>query len=102
MHDQIEGDAVTTTATDEVFALVCDALAAVLERPTSEFTPDTVLADVGADSLALVEVAEIVEERLGTASGERVRITDEDLNAFRTVGDAVGYLVARLPLASAR
>lgn len=95
MERRDRGMEVTTTATDEVFATVRDALAAVLERPAETFAPDTVLADVGTDSLALVEVAEIVEERLVDLTGVRVRIRDEDLEAFRTVGDAVDYLVER-------
>jgi acyl carrier protein len=80
---------------DDVLALVRDAVATVLERDPAELDRSTLLVDLDADSLALVEVAEIVEERLSVwAPG--VRIPDEELERFRTVGDAVDYAVGRL------
>lgn len=80
----------------DVLALVQDALATVLERDPAAMTPDTTLADLGADSLALVEVAEIVEERLAERTGRRLHIPDTDLEAFRTVGEAADYVAARI------
>lgn len=76
----------------EVFALVRDALATVLERDPATLTPDTTLTDLDADSLALVEVAEIVEEQLAERTGRRLHIPDADLESFRTVGDAAEFV----------
>lgn len=44
------------------------------------------VADFKLDSLAMVEIALAVQERFG------IRIADEDLVKFHTVGDAVAYL----------
>lgn len=78
----------------DVFALVRDALATVLERDPATITPDTTLAELDADSLALVEVAEIVEEQLAERTGRRPHIPDADLEAFRTVGEAADYVAS--------
>ena len=76
----------------DVFAVVRDALATVLERDPATITPDTTLSDLDADSLALVEVAEIVEEQLAERTGRRLHIPDADLEAFRTVGEAAEFV----------
>ena len=76
----------------DVFAVVRDALATVLERDPATITPDTTLTDLEADSLALVEVAEIVEEQLAERTGLRLHIPDADLEGFRTVGDAAEFV----------
>jgi acyl carrier protein len=81
---------------DDVFAVVRDAVATVLERDPSSVTWDSGFAELHADSLALVEVAEIVEERLAPHAQDAFTIPDSDLEALRTVGDAVDYAVARL------
>ena len=78
----------------DVFALVRDALATVLERDPATITPETTLAELDADSLALVEVAEIVEERIAERTGRRLYIPDTDLESFRTVGAAVEFVTA--------
>ena len=81
---------------DEVFAVVRDAVATVLERVPSSVTWDSEFADLQADSLALVEVAEIVEERLAPYASEGFHIPDEELEQLRTVGEAVSLALARL------
>ena len=51
--------------------------------------------DLNADSLALIELVEALEEELR----EKVagfRIDDEDLEDLKTVRDAVDYVVAKL------
>jgi acyl carrier protein len=78
----------------EVSALVRDALATVLERDPATITSATTLADLDADSLALVEVAELVEEQLAERTGRRLHIPDADLEAFRTVGEAADFVAA--------
>lgn len=81
---------------DDVFAVVRDAVAIVLERDPAQIGRDTAFSDLYADSLALVEMAEIVEERLAPIAPAGFRIPDEDLERFTTVGEAVDYALARL------
>ena len=81
---------------DDVFAVVRDAVATVLERDPSSVTWDSEFADLQADSLALGEVAEIVEERLAPYAAEEFRIPDDELEQLRTVGEAVTLALARL------
>lgn len=69
-------------ATPDVLGAVVAALARVLERDAAGISADLSLADLGADSLVRVEVAELVEETLGGS----VRISDELLDEAPTVG----------------
>src|SRR3954463_11994975 len=80
----------------DVFAVVREAVATVLERDPSSVTWDSDFADLQADSLALVEVAEIVEERLAPYAPGGFRIPDDELERLRTVGEAVTLALARL------
>ena len=50
--------------------------------------------DLDADSLALIELVEALEEELGERT-VGFRIEDEDLEDLKTVRDAVDYVVAR-------
>lgn len=78
---------------DEAFAAVCAALTVVLPVDPTALRRSTRLDEIGADSLARVELAELVEARLGrTAPGRR--IPDEALARFDTLGDVVDHLVA--------
>ena len=79
-----------------VLGVVRDALTVVLETQPSMLTRDTALADIGADSLALVEVAEIVEEQLAPYASHPIAIPDSELEQLQTVGQLVDYLLARL------
>ena len=81
---------------DDVFAVVRDAVATVLERDPSSVTWESGFADLQADSLALVEVAEIVEEQLAPYSPGGFRIPDDELERLQTVGDAVTLALAKL------
>ena len=82
---------------DEVFAVICDAVVVVLEVEPETLSAQTAfMADLGADSLALVEIVEIVEETLVASAGPGFRIDDDDLDSLMTIGDAVDYAVARL------
>ena len=51
--------------------------------------------DLEADSLALIELVEALEEELGERS-VGFRIEDEDLEDLKTVRDAVDYVYARV------
>jgi acyl carrier protein len=89
-------DASATTRRDEVFAAVRDAVATVLERDPATIGIDTGFDELQADSLALVEVAEIVEERLAPLATGPFRIPDDELERLSTVGDAVDLALAQL------
>jgi len=80
----------------EVFELVRDQLADILEiEPTAIGESSSFSEDLSADSLALIELVEALEEELGERS-VGFRIEDEDLEDLRTVRDAVDYVVAKL------
>ncbi|HYV58764.1 MAG TPA: acyl carrier protein [Acidimicrobiia bacterium] len=81
---------------DEVYRLLRERLAEILEidedriKPESNFTED-----LDADSLALIELVEALEEELGERT-VGFSIDDEDLGDLHTVQEAVDYVVARL------
>lgn len=82
---------------DEVLAVVRGAVATVLELDPSSVVRETRFRDdLQADSLALVEIVEIVEETLAPLARPGFHIEDEDLDRLTTVGEAVDYAVARL------
>jgi acyl carrier protein len=54
------------------------------------------LAALDVDSLALVEVAEILEEQFTPYAQQPFVIADADLEQFSTVGQTVDYVMARL------
>jgi acyl carrier protein len=81
---------------DEVLAVIRERLAEILEIDEDRITRDASFADdLGADSLALIELVELVEEDIGERT-VGFSFDDEDLAELRTVGDAVDYVVARL------
>jgi acyl carrier protein len=81
---------------DEIVTLVKDRLAEILEiEPSSINEGDAFADDLDADSLALIELVEAIEEELSERS-VGFRIEDEDLEDLRTVRDAVEYVVAKL------
>jgi acyl carrier protein len=81
---------------DEVLTLIRDRLADILEvEPDSIKEGDSFVDDLDADSLALIELVEALEEEIGERS-VGFRIEDEDLEDLKTVRDAVDYVVARL------
>ena len=71
-------------------------LADILEIEPSTISESSSFAeDLDADSLALIELVEGLEEELGERS-VGFRIADEDLEELRTVRDAVDYVEAKL------
>ncbi|MFN2607517.1 MAG: acyl carrier protein [Acidimicrobiales bacterium] len=84
-----------------VLDLIRDRLADILEiDPATIGEGASFSDDLDADSLALIELVEALEEALsGRAAG--FRIDDEDLEDLKTVRDAVDYVVARVGEASA-
>jgi acyl carrier protein len=79
-----------------VYRILRERLAEILEidedriKLESSFTED-----LDADSLALIELVEALEEELGERT-VGFSIDDEDLGDLRTVQEAVDYVVARL------
>jgi acyl carrier protein len=79
-----------------VFELVRDQLADILEiDPSAVAETSSFVEDLNADSLALIELVEALEEELGERT-VGFRIDDEDLEDLRTVRDTVDYVVAKL------
>ncbi len=84
----------------EVFELIRDRLADILEVDPGAISEGSSFSDdLEADSLALIELVEAIEEQLSERGGG-FRIEDEDLEDLRTVRDAVDYVCARLDGAS--
>jgi acyl carrier protein len=80
----------------EVFELIRDRLADILEiDPTSINEGDSFTDDLEADSLALIELVEALEEEVGERT-VGFRIDDEDLEDLKTVRDAVDYVFGRV------
>ena len=81
---------------EQVFELIRDRLADILEIEPDSITEGASFADdLSADSLALIELVEALEEELADRT-VGFRIDDEDLEDIKTVRDAVDYVVARL------
>jgi acyl carrier protein len=81
---------------DEVYRILRERLAEILEIDEERITLDSSFTeDLDADSLALIELVEALEEELGERT-VGFSIDDEDLGDLRTVREAVDYVVARL------
>ncbi len=86
---------------DEVFRILRERLAEILEIDEARITLDSKFSeDLDADSLALIELVEALEEELGERT-VGFTVDDEDLADLVTVGDAVDYVLARLRAAEA-
>jgi acyl carrier protein len=80
----------------QIFELIRDRLADILEIEPGEISEgQSFTDDLEADSLALIELVEAIEEELGERT-VGFRIEDEDLEDLKTVRDAVDYVVSRL------
>jgi acyl carrier protein len=79
-----------------VFEIVRANLADILEiDPTTISEGQSFADDLDADSLALIELVEALEEDLAERS-VGFRIEDEDLVDLKTVRDAVDYVYERV------
>ena len=79
-----------------MFEIVRGNLADILEiEPGTISEGQSFADDLDADSLALIELVEALEEELAEKS-VGFRIEDEDLVDLKTVRDAVDYVVARV------
>lgn len=71
---------------EKLRAIICD----FFELDENEVTPDTSFADLGADSLDMVDLAMSIEDDFS------VEVTEEALEKFVTVEDVVNYIEAAL------
>ena len=79
----------------EVFELIRDRLADILEiDPSAINEGDSFSDDLEADSLALIELVDALEEEVGERT-VGFRIDDEDLEDLKTVRDTVDYVHSR-------
>jgi len=90
-------DAVNPSTLDRatILAIVRDQLAEILEKRPDEIADDVPFTDLGADSLALIELVEALEEALSKYSAG-FHIDDEDLEGLLSVRDAVNYVADKL------
>ena len=73
-----------------MFETVKELLAKQLRIPTTEITLDSKIKDdLGADSIAILQLLMTIEEEHG------IVIPDEELATFNTVGDVVAYLASQ-------
>jgi len=80
---------------DEILQIVRDRLADILEiEPDTISEGQSFVDDLDADSLALIELVEALEEEVGERT-VGFRIEDEDLEDLKTVRDAVDYVHER-------
>jgi acyl carrier protein len=79
-----------------ILQIVQDRLADILEiEPASISEGQSFVDDLEADSLALIELVEALEEELADRT-VGFRIADEDLEDLKTVRDAVDYVYDRV------
>jgi acyl carrier protein len=81
---------------DEIFDIVRDRLSDILEiEPSTISEGQSFVDDLDADSLALIELVEALEEALSDRVPD-FRIDDEDLEDLKTVRDEVDYVHGRV------
>ncbi|HET8929859.1 MAG TPA: phosphopantetheine-binding protein [Acidimicrobiales bacterium] len=94
--DITENDTTETMTRDEILELVRDRLADILEIDGASIAEgDSFADDLDADSLALIELVEAIEEEVAERA-EGFRIDDDDLEDLKTVRDAVDYVHTNL------
>ncbi len=74
---------------EDIFAKVAGIIADKLSIDKSRITKDATMADLGADSLDLVEIIMKFEEQFG------IEINDEDAEKMDNVGQVVDYIQSR-------
>ena len=74
---------------DDLLETFRTTLAAAFSVPPYEITPDATFEALGLDSLDVVELTLVLEDKVG------VKLGDEDLEGVRTVGDAIAKVQER-------
>jgi acyl carrier protein len=77
--------------TIDILEMFKQAALEVDNRKLPRLTRETVIATLGMDSVAIMELVSYFEEKLG------VRIPDEELGRIRTVGDLRDTIARLLP-----
>lgn len=81
---------------DGIARIIKDRLAEILEIEPDQISEGQSFADdLDADSLALIELVEAIEEELSERT-VGFRIDDEDLEDLKTVRDAIDYVNGRV------
>lgn len=92
----MSGETIEVMTREEITTLIKDRLADILEIDASTINEgDSFADDLEADSLALIELVEAIEEEVGEKA-EGFRIDDEDLEDLKTVRDAIDYVHTNL------
>lgn len=76
----------------EVVGLFVNALHEVTGKSLSDISRDSVVADLGVDSLSLMQIVGILEDQVG------VTLADEEISRIRTVGDIERLIAAKRTL----
>jgi len=79
----------TVGNTNNIVTLFSQAAFAANGKTFNNLTPSTVIASLGMDSVAIMELVGFLEEQLG------IRLPDEDLAQVQTLAD-LGALIQRL------
>ena len=89
---------------DQIFEQLKEIVKESLNVPDAAIVPDALftrdpkrpdVADLGADSLDLVELVQSIEEKFN------IRIQDEEMQQIKTVGDAMTFVKRQLAAKSA-
>jgi acyl carrier protein len=96
----MSADAANPSSLDRaaILVMVRKELAEILEKSPDEIAEDIPFVDLGADSLALIELVEALEENLATYVAG-FHIDDDDLEGLVSVRDAVDYVTAKMQVA---
>lgn len=80
----------------EIFETIRGHLADILEIDPQKISEGSSFSeDLDADSLALIELVEAIEDEF-SKEGNAFRIEDEELEELKTVRDAVSYVADKL------
>ncbi|MCA9686012.1 MAG: acyl carrier protein [Myxococcales bacterium] len=72
---------------EDILSQIKSIIAEQLDVPEGDISPEKSFTDdLGADSLAIVELVLALEERFG------IKIPDDQVDNIKTVGDAVDYI----------
>ena len=85
------GEGMTDRHPDPALMLAARALAVVLDLQADDLRADSPLADLGADSVARIQWADVVEE-LAAADGLALHVDDAVLRDAATLADLAAHL----------
>jgi acyl carrier protein len=85
----------TEQRTDPGLTLAARALAIVLDLEPEDLRTDSPLQDLGADSVARIQWADVVED-LAASDGIALRVQDTALGSATTLGDLAEHLRPQL------